>query len=89
MRNFLRLTFLLCLFGLANSVLAGAQQKMIKGSVKDETGQPLIGVTIQVKGTSMGTVTDAKGNFSIDVPAGDSTLTFSYVGYTTLCRCQF
>ena len=50
------------------------------GVVQDASGEPLIGVTVAVNGSSTGTVTDIDGNFSLDVPS-NATLTFSYVGY--------
>ncbi len=46
-------------------------------------GVPLIGATVEVKGASIGTVTDVDGNFSMDIPADASTLVFSYIGYMT------
>lgn len=52
----------------------------IKGVVQDETGEPLIGVGVMVKGTATGTITDLDGNFSIQTTIG-SVLVFSYVGY--------
>lgn len=55
----------------------------IRGKVTDATtGAPLVGVTIKVKGSSVGTVTDSQGNFTIDVP-GDAVLMVSYIGYTS------
>jgi TonB-linked SusC/RagA family outer membrane protein len=54
---------------------------LIKGVVVDEKGETLPGVNILVKGTQRGTVTDAKGNFSIDINLIDEALVFSYVGY--------
>lgn len=58
------------------------QQVRVTGQVVDELGEPLIGVNVRViKGTA-GTVTDADGNFKLDVPAG-ATLEVSYVGYIT------
>jgi TonB-linked SusC/RagA family outer membrane protein len=56
-----------------------AQQRMVKGVVTDEADAPIPGVTIMLKGTKSGTVTNADGSFSIDAPAG-STLVFSYIG---------
>ena len=53
----------------------------IKGIVRDETGQPLAGVTVTVKGTTNATRTDGSGRFSIDTKSGD-VLVFSYVGHT-------
>jgi TonB-linked SusC/RagA family outer membrane protein len=54
----------------------------INGKVTDSTGDPLIGVSIQVKGTMTGIITDIDGNYSIQVEA-NQTLVFSYIGYTT------
>lgn len=54
----------------------------ITGTVSDPNGEPLIGVTITVEGTEIGTVTDAEGNYSISVPEGSSLL-FSSVGFET------
>ena len=54
----------------------------IKGVVRDETGQPLAGVTISVKGAQTTIRTDAEGRFSLDTKVGD-ILIFSYVGLTT------
>lgn len=57
-------------------------QTQVRGTVVDEHGDPAIGATIQVKGTTQGTVTDANGNFSLSAPT-NGTLVISYVGYTT------
>ena len=54
---------------------------LIKGVVVDEKGEALPGVNVLIKGTQKGTVTDANGNFSIDVSASARALVFSYVGY--------
>ena len=56
------------------------QVGQVKGQVVDENGDPVIGATIQVKGTKNGTVTDLDGRFSIPNAIGQ-TLTVSYVGY--------
>lgn len=59
------------------------QQKEIKGVVTDaSTGQPLAGVTIQVKGQNKGTFTDAQGRFSLDVDEG-TVLEITYLGYVS------
>ena len=57
-------------------------QTQVRGSVIDEAGDPIIGATIQIKGTGQGTITDMDGHFSLTAPAG-STLVVSYVGYAT------
>lgn len=56
--------------------------KAINGTVLDETNSALPGVSILVKGTTNGTVTDVNGQFSLEVPE-DATLVFSYTGYLT------
>ena len=58
------------------------QQNKINGQVVDENGEPLIGVTVQVKGTKIRTVTDFDGNYSIEAKPG-AELEFTYIGYTT------
>ncbi len=55
-------------------------QSQISGTVKDSLGNALIGVTVQVKGTTTGTTTDANGHFTIEA-LDNATLVFSYVGY--------
>lgn len=57
-------------------------QTQVRGTVMDENGDPAIGATIQVKGTTQGTVTDVNGNFNLSAPTG-GTLIISYVGYST------
>lgn len=57
-----------------------AQQPTLKGKVQDGNGEPLIGVSIQVKNTPRGTITDFNGNFSVEVTPGE-TLIISYIGY--------
>ena len=57
------------------------QQRKVTGQVVDETGEPLIGVTVTVEGQGgTGAITDLDGNFTVNVPA-NATLKFSYVGY--------
>lgn len=51
------------------------------GIVRDESGNPLPGVSVSVSGTSIGTITDAEGRFSLNVPAGTGLLEFHYIGY--------
>ncbi len=53
----------------------------VKGKVTDEKGDALPGVSVLVKGTSTGTVTDNSGNFTVSVPNDQATLVFSFIGY--------
>ncbi len=53
------------------------------GTVQDTDGEPLIGVSIVVKGTALGTVTDLDGSFSLQVPSDPAVLVFSYTGYAS------
>jgi hypothetical protein len=67
----------------SNSEATGpAQQETVTGTVTDESGQPLPGVSIVVKGTTRGSITDADGRYSIEV-AGEATLMFYFVGMQT------
>lgn len=74
----LRMLTLICV--LVISASAFAQQIAVKGHVKDETGEPIIGATIRVAGQAGGTVTDFDGNFTINANAGDM-VSVSYIGY--------
>ena len=62
------------------SMTAMAQSSIVTGKVIDEAGDPIIGATIQVIGSTTGTITDADGNFSISAPA-KSNLQVSYIGF--------
>ena len=55
----------------------------IKGVVKEENGDPIIGASILVKGTSKGTITDINGAYTLEEVAPDAVLQFSYIGYKT------
>ena len=59
-----------------------AQDVNVSGTVTDETGEPLIGVTVMVTGTSNGTATDLDGNYSLKNVPSKGKITFSYIGYT-------
>lgn len=73
--------YLLLIF-LGISLTVFAQQK-VTGSIKDSSGEPIIGASIVVKGSSMlGTISDFTGNFLLDVPS-DAVLVVSYIGYIT------
>lgn len=59
-----------------------AVQQTVTGTVTDaDTGEPLIGVNIVVRGTTIGTTTDLDGEYSLQVPTLEETLVFSYIGY--------
>lgn len=72
----------LTLLFLLQSAVAWAQTQVITGNVKDENDQPLPGVNVLIKGSAVGTTTDAAGNFSLSAPA-EATLVFSFIGYTS------
>lgn len=59
------------------------QPRTVTGQVIDAAGTPLPGVNVTVPGTTVGTITDLDGNFTIDVPDGFSALEFSFVGYVS------
>jgi TonB-linked SusC/RagA family outer membrane protein len=66
---------------------AAAQNRNITGRVTDAaTGQGLPGVTVLVKGTSVGASTNADGGYSLSVPASATAITFSFIGYTSIDR---
>ncbi len=64
------------------SVQAVQQGNTLKGSIIDENGEPMIGVTVKVKGTQNAVITDFDGNFAINAKPGDQ-LEISYIGYVT------
>lgn len=66
-----------------NGPNAVEQAKPVRGHVVDETGEPMIGVTVRVLGTNGGVVTDINGDFSVNVAPGHQ-LQFSYAGYKTV-----
>ena len=70
--------------GLKQDAVTIMQQQNLKvsGVVTDEAGEPLIGVSVLVKGSTLGNITDLTGRFSLDVPEG-SILEISYIGYKT------
>lgn len=66
-----------------SSLNAFAQKMQMTGKVSDDLNEPLIGVSVVVKGTTVGTITDIDGNFSIEVPNKKSVLVFSFMGLRT------
>jgi TonB-linked SusC/RagA family outer membrane protein len=65
------------------SLYGFAQSFPVNGKITGPDGQPLAGVSVQVKGAATGTTTNADGSFTITVPSAQSTLVFSSIGFTT------
>jgi TonB-dependent starch-binding outer membrane protein SusC len=78
----LKRTVFFVLLLLANLSLMA--QQTVTGVVKDTGGQPMSGVTVIVKGTTSGTLTGLDGKYSVPVPAGATSLRFSFIGFTNL-----
>ena len=69
--------------GATNETGVSQQGIVVTGVVFDESGEPMPGVTVVVRGTTNGTITDIDGNYSINIPNGDAVLGFSFIGYKT------
>lgn len=80
--KFRRILFLAIFSVLA--LAAAAQGKTVSGTVVDSTGEPLLGVSVLIKGTSNGMATDIDGKYSLKNVPSDATLEFSYIGYKTV-----
>ena len=81
MKNIFRLVKgLLPLLGLLLSLSLSAQDIVVKGHVKDATGESVIGANILIKGTSIGTISDVDGNFTLKAATGN-VLTVTCIGY--------
>lgn len=78
-----RVKWTISLMVLSVMLVHAGQQKVVTGTVAEETGQPIPGVTVLVKGTTNGTVTNADGNFTIANVPDKATLVFSFVGMST------
>lgn len=79
-RNATFKVLLMFIVGLFLSVNTFAQQIVVKGIVKDTTGEPIIGANVIVKGTTNGTITDFDGNFLLNANKGDIII-ISFIGY--------
>ena len=88
----MKLTTFFLIVGVLNSAAEGSTRIAsgtiqpaitVTGIITESTGDPLIGVTIVVKGTTAGTISGADGNYTIEVPDASTVLVYSYVGYTT------
>ena len=74
-----KLTSVLLFLAMSVGVVS-AQTSKVTGKVVGEDGEPVIGASIIVKGTTVGTVTDSDGNFTLDVPSDGKQLVISYIG---------
>ena len=79
MRKYLTMVVLLFI-----SVATYAQQHSVKGTVVDQSGYPVIGMTVLEQGTQNGTTTDIDGNYQITVSSGSASLEFTALGYQTV-----
>lgn len=80
-RGFLAFLLLAVVMSFSSGVYA--QQKTIQGKITDSGNEPLPGVSVVVKGTTIGTVTDVDGAYTLAVPADAKTLMYSYIGMST------
>lgn len=71
---------LVCLIGITS---LNAQNLTVNGRINDSTGEPIIGASILVQGTTNGTITDFDGNFTVANVDSKATLVISYIGYKT------
>ena len=78
-----RILYLTLLFFCAVHLLHAQDNLTVSGKVTSETGDPMPGLTITVKGTTNGASTNVDGSFSMPVPNANSILVFSFIGYTT------
>lgn len=67
-----------------NSIPRKLPQRTVSGTVVDDNGQPLVGVTVSLKGTSVVTTTDNEGTYRIEMPAGAAVLVFSNIGFESV-----
>ena len=75
--RYFSLSIILLLF-----VFCASAQKQVSGTIK-ENNNPVVGATVEVKGTNVATISGPQGTFVINVPAGKSILVISYVGLET------
>ncbi len=78
-----RLFVLLLLLIAGGGISLSAQNRVISGKVFDAEQQPMVGVTVQLEGTTRGTISDMDGSFALEVPSGEAVLNVSFVGYLT------
>jgi TonB-linked SusC/RagA family outer membrane protein len=75
--------FFLTTFLLLAAIIGSYAQRTVTGVVNDQSGQPMIGASVVVKGTTKGVVTDLDGKYSLEVPTDATTLVFSFTGSQT------
>lgn len=81
MKNSLKIFAILILAAL---VIAFTESKTVTGTVTDSHGQPIPGVSITVKGTAKGAISDSNGKYKISVEQWENILVFSFIGYQTI-----
>src|ERR1700712_2757758 len=80
MRKILRIALLFASFFICARSMAQTGGTVVKGTVSDDKGVTLPGVTVTVKDAKVNTITDINGHYSINVPAGGQALVFSFIG---------
>ncbi len=78
----MRKIFIIVVLSLCSSIYALCQHE-ITGKVTTDKDEPLLGVSVSVKGTTQGTITNSEGKYTVSIPDPDATLTFSYIGFLT------
>ncbi|OJJ22488.1 hypothetical protein BKI52_07350 [marine bacterium AO1-C] len=76
----------LSICSLVLSLTLSFAQGKVSGTVKDDNGNPVIGATVVVKGTTVGAVSDVDGKYAFEAPAGEQEITASFVGYKTVTQ---
>ena len=66
---------------LSISIYGNGQTRVVRGTVKDESGGPLAGVNVIVEGTTVGQISDTNGKFEISMPVGKNILVYSFIGF--------
>ncbi len=79
--NFWKKIILLLCWILIGQVGFSQTSNVITGTVSDDSGESIPGVNVLVKGTSVGTITDIDGSYTLNIPQGGTTLVFSFIGY--------
>ena len=74
---------LLLLLWMASAQSLFAQERVVTGTVKDESGSGMPGVNVLIKGTANGTATDASGTYRLNVSGDQNVLVISFIGYVT------